>query len=276
MRILLGVGICAGLGLAWALFWLGFTHQRFLAYHRHTGRPVPPLGLRGGVVFYLRTLGSILQIVVWLVWALGRDGLRQPRGPVTGPPVLCVHGFHLSGTSLWGMRRTLERRGRPTRAVWLGLPYQHQEVYARPLRRVLEELRAQRPDEPIDVVAHSMGGLILRWVLARNPELAAGVRRIVTLGTPHRGTALLRWLRSGPVYRMMSRKSGFIRDLPTFEESAPHAEVLTVGTVHDLVVYPLETALLPEAEQVTYQRIGHLGLLTEPSVRERVADWLQR
>lgn len=276
MGVLLVIGWLTAIGLGWALFWIGFTHRRFLAYHRRTGRNVPPLGWSGVCLFHLRTLRSIALVAWWMAITWWRDGLRVPAGEITGGPVLCVHGYHMVGSSLWGIRRDLESRGRPTQAVFLGLPCRDQEAYARPLRRVLRSLREARPGEPIDVVAHSMGGVILRLVLANDPELAACIRRIVTLGAPHRGTALLRWFRSGSLYQMLSRKSEFLRDLPDFQTVTPQAEVLTVATVHDLVVYPLETAHLPGAEQVTFERIGHLGLLTERSVRRVVVEWLDR
>jgi pimeloyl-ACP methyl ester carboxylesterase len=276
MELLPVLGTVVLVALGWPLSWIAFTHRRYVNFHRREGRSYPPLGVAGWTVFYLRTLGSILRLAAWMVRAWGAEGLRVPAGELSGGPVLCVHGFHMTATSTWGHRRTLEARGRPTRAVFLGLPYRNQEVYGRSLRRVLRALREERPGEPVDVVAHSMGGLILRLVLAREPELAAGVRRIVTLGTPHHGTALLRWFRSGPVYRMMSRESKFLRELPDFAHSTPQAEVLTVATAHDLVVYPVETAYLPGAHQVTLEGIGHVGMLTEREVRDRVADWLQR
>ena len=272
----LALALLALVALGWVVLWLAFTHRRFHNFHRREGRSYPPLGVSGWVVFYARTVGSILCLGAWMIRAWRADGLRVPAGEVTGGPVLCVHGFHLGSTSQWGHRQSLEARGRPTRAVFLGPPYRSHDVYARSLLRTFRALREERPGEPIDVVAHSMGGLIVRLVLSREPELAAGIRRIVTLGTPHHGTALLRWFRSGPVYRMMSRESEFLRELPDFAASAPQAEVLTVATAHDQVVYPVETAHLPGAEQVTLEGVGHVGMLTERAVRARVAEWLGR
>ena len=56
------------------------------------------------------------------------------------------------------------------------------------LRRLLERLHGAEPAVPIDVVAHSQGGLVARAALgARAPP---GVRTLVTLGTPHHGADL--------------------------------------------------------------------------------------
>jgi len=45
------------------------------------------------------------------------------------------------------------------------------------------------PHERVDLIAHSMGGLDARYALAHF-GLAARVRSLVTVGTPHRGTPL--------------------------------------------------------------------------------------
>lgn len=259
VAIVLGAAIYAGV----VLFWIGFTHRRYAAYHRAEGiEPEAPPG-GGWVMFYLRTVAGAFRVGWWNVRALGRDGLRLPAGASNGSTVVCVHGFHMNGSCTWGIRRYLEARGRPTRALFLGPPYRRPEVYARALRRVLLETAPASPDGRLDVVAHSMGGLVLRHALADEPSLASRVGRIVTLGTPHRGTAVLRRFRSGPVYRMMGRESAYVRDLPDFERSAPRSVVTTIAASHDLVVYPAGVAHLPGSRAVELPGVGHLGLLTE-------------
>ncbi len=138
----------------------------------------------------------------------------------------------------------------------------------------MRDLQLQFKGERIDVVAHSMGGLITRKVLAEDPGLAAAVGRIVTLGSPHHGTGLLSWIRFGPVYEMMGFDSDFIKEVPDFQTSTPRAEVTTVATEQDLIVYPVATCYLKGSRQVTLNGIGHLGLLTEPRVMGLVAEAL--
>jgi hypothetical protein len=268
--LIVGALLIAG----WILLWTGLTHLRWTRFYERLGQQAPQLPGWGWLRFYCRTVGAAFQIIWWLLVHLFEDRLRRPTGGITGPPLLCVHGFHMTGSCMWGIRRLLESRGRATRAVFLGAPYQSAETYAKPLARALRDLQSQFSAAGYDIVAHSMGGLITRKVLADEPELAAGVRRIVTLGTPHHGTGLLSWLRFGPVYRMMSRDSVFLEELPDFQESAPHAEVTTVATAQDLVVYPVSTCHLPGAREVTLSGIGHLGLLTEPSAFEVIAEAL--
>lgn len=266
--------LCALLIAGWILFWTVVSQLRWSHFYRRIGEESPSLGSLGWLRFYIRTLEAALELIWWAFVHLFQDGLRRPSGPQTGPPVLCVHGFHMTGTSMWGIRRHLETRGRPTRAVFLGSPYQSAEVYAKPLARAMRDLQLHFRGEGFDVVAHSMGGLITRKVLAEDPDLAAGARRIVTLGSPHHGTGLLSWIRFGPVYQMMSLESDFIRELPDFRESAPAAQVTTVATEQDLVVYPVSSCHLAGSREVTFEGLGHLGLLTEPEALAVVAEAL--
>ena len=219
-------------------------------------------------------MSASIALLRWLFLHLFQNGLRRPTGTVTGPPVLCVHGFHMTGSCMWGIRRHLESRGRPTRSVFLGEPYRSADVYAESLARAMRDLQAQFEGEGLDIVAHSMGGLITRKVLAEDPKLASDVRRIVTLGSPHHGTGLLSWIRFGPVYAMMGLDSDFIRELPDFQATASEAAVTTVATDQDLIVYPVTTCYLPGSRKVTLNGLGHLGLLTEPEALEAVCEAL--
>ena len=277
MRVFLLLLIPAGATLVIVgsiLFWTGFTHFRWHRFYQDSGREPPPLSRGGWPHFYLRTLRAALEITWWTLAHIFQNRLRLPAGKDTGPPVLCVHGFHMTGACMWGIRRRLEAHGRPTRAVFLGEPYRGADVYAAALSRAMRELVARSEDGRFDVVAHSMGGLITRKVLADVPQLAEHTRCVVTLGSPHHGTGLLSWIRFGPVYRMMSLESEFIRNLPSLRESAPNAEVTTVATKQDLVVYPTDTCFLPGARQITLNGLGHIGLLTEPEALGIVVDAL--
>jgi uncharacterized protein (TIGR03437 family) len=79
----------------------------------------------------------------------------------------------------------------------------------------------------VDVVAHSMGGLILRSYLAGKadatpaayaPPANTGIRKAVFLGTPHFGTALAGQLGSDAQTQEMSLGSQFLFDLNTWNE----------------------------------------------------------
>jgi len=51
---------------------------------------------------------------------------------------------------------------------------------------------ARSPNEPVHVIAHSMGGLDSRYMISKL-GMAERVLSLTTLGTPHRGTAFADW-----------------------------------------------------------------------------------
>ncbi len=257
------------------VFWTGLSQLKFLAFYRGEGMPPPPMGAGGWALFYRRTLRGALYLLWWSIRAAGQAGYRQPAGRPSGRPVLCVHGIFMNSTCMWGIRSALQRDGRGTRSVSLGMPIPTPMVYAKPLASVMDEMATSFPDQGFDVVAHSLGGVMLREVLRQRPDLAPSIGRIVTLGTPHHGTAFVRWLRFGPLYQMLNRQSTYLRDLPAFAELAPAAKVTTVATRHDLVVYPIESALLAGTEKVILDDISHLGLMCQPAVMEIVVEALE-
>ncbi|HUI57491.1 MAG TPA: hypothetical protein VLY04_21085 [Bryobacteraceae bacterium] len=77
-------------------------------------------------------------------------------------------------------------------------PTQGTEVRSGQLRNAIgEALRTGQlnPAEPIDIIAHSLGGLDSRRMIATNPFIEAGgnnvpVRTLATISTPHRGSPI--------------------------------------------------------------------------------------
>jgi hypothetical protein len=114
-----------------------------------------------------------------------------------------------------GMARNLIRSpGDPNKTLWVFRYYdlddRRFDTYGRALVRLISFIRdlaaSKRPDEPkprVNIIAHSMGGLLVREaVQVTYPELKqrAGdhINKIVTLGTPHQGISfqfLQDWLK---------------------------------------------------------------------------------
>lgn len=234
-------------------------HASFVRWHTARGRPAP-----AGLEWLVHEVLDLRWIGWWYLRAFFGDGHRAGEGR----PVLCVHGYTQSGTNFHGLRVHLRR---PTVAVSLLHRLAPLRWYAARLEARLEDLVRAHPDG-VDVVAHSMGGVVLRMVLAGRRDLAAGVRTVVTLGSPHRGTAAARWLPPVvPEVRALRRRSPVLASLPSLVELLPHGRVVTIAATADTVVYPVETALVPGAHHVVLPGMGHAGLLTRREAFEAVA-----
>jgi len=124
----------------------------------------------------------------------------------------------------------------------------------------------------IDLVAHSMGGLVARCYL----QLLGGARRVdrlVTLGTPHHGTHAATFIPS-PLVRQLLPGSPFLRDLN--EQPPPDGlEITSIVAGRDLLIQPVESARCPFGESVHFEDFGHLELLFRPEVFAEVAARLR-
>ncbi|HEY2430161.1 MAG TPA: alpha/beta fold hydrolase, partial [Acidimicrobiales bacterium] len=113
----------------------------------------------------------------------------RPSGePEHDTPVLLVHGYAHNQSGWWVMDRALRQAGFTSvhRLNYVpfgsGIPALAERLAAR-----VEEICAFTGADRIHVVAHSLGGVMLRWYA----QECGGDRRLataVTLGSPHEGT----------------------------------------------------------------------------------------
>ncbi len=253
--------------------WMGAAHVHAWAWHRRHDPARPALGAAAHVRAWLEEARAFAVLGVWHVIAWPQDDLRWPGVVASGPPVLFVHGFTQNGTNGWGLRRRLEALGRPTAAVSLGLPFRSIHAHAAALTARLRELAAAFPDG-FDVVAHSMGGVVLRYALVEHPDLAGRVRRVVTLGSPHAGTAGARLAPRGwrVDFSELAPHAPLFARLPSLSDLLPHADVTTVAAVGDLIVYPVATCHQPGARAIALPLLGHASLLTHPRALDVVIE----
>ncbi|MBA2609457.1 MAG: peptidoglycan DD-metalloendopeptidase family protein [Actinobacteria bacterium] len=167
------------------------------------------------------------------------------------------------------------------------------------LRDLLDQISVDHPGVPVDLIAHSQGGLIAREALAEKYDGAGHalppVAHFVTLGTPHHGTdgatanAWLRWSIGGRAIRALARRfhkpfdltgpgvaqlsetSDFIREINR-RPLRPGVAYTSIAAARDLVV-PAPRARLRGASNVLVDVGGltdsHSALTeAEPAQRE--------
>ena len=93
------------------------------------------------------------------------------------------------------------------------------EVMAWELRRIVKTVLEENVfsmERPIDIVAHSMGGILARVAL-ETPEFAGKINHLITLATPHSGTELARYLHTKKAQSLRPNShllNGLNRQLP--------------------------------------------------------------
>lgn len=209
--------------------------------------------------------------------ALARMALEPWRAPpdeATGfdptlpRPVLLVHGFACSRAVWRPLLARLRAAGvGPVRAVSLEPALASIDAYAAELLGELDALGSRAGGHAITIVAHSMGGLVARAALRGARPGVVG--RIITLGTPHHGTALacrFQW----PNARQMCLGSSWLMELNTRQEGRLEVPLTSVYSLDDNYVVPAQSARLNGARTIELQGLGHLSLLESKAALEQV------
>ncbi|MFE2040142.1 esterase/lipase family protein [Streptomyces sp. NPDC059477] len=227
------------------------------------------------------------------------SGIIQERRPATGatasipsptapegarrlpteakPPVVLLHGFIDNRSVFVLLRRYLAQHGRQ-RVVSLNYSPLTCDIRtaAELLGRHIEGICERTGSDRVDIVGHSLGGLIARYYAQRLGG-DARVRTLVTLGTPHSGTRVAPLADAHPIVRQMRPGSEVIEELA---RPAPGCRTRFVSFWSDLdhLMDPLETACLDHpdllAHNVRVSGIGHLALPVHPAVANGIRQAL--
>jgi pimeloyl-ACP methyl ester carboxylesterase len=243
---------------------------------RRLGGPVPPeyrLGLRGAARLFLGELRATLWTSSW--------GMLRPRlhaldvaTPSRGLPVLLVHGYVCNRGYWTKLSRQLAQAGIAHDAVDLEPIGADIDDVVPQVEQAVTELCARTGSGQVILVAHSMGGLVARAWLRRHGT--ARVARIITIGTPHHGTALAN-LAAGANARQMSRVDGapdaWLAQLAASETPELRSLITSMYSHHDNIVAPQTSAHLPGARNIAFGGIGHVALASDARVlRQLLAE----
>jgi pimeloyl-ACP methyl ester carboxylesterase len=118
----------------------------------------------------------------------------------------------------------------------------------------------------VDVVGHSLGGLIARYH-AQVLDRSGRVRTVVTLGTPHGGTLAAQLLRAHPLVRELCPDSPVVAELARPAEGCRTRFVAYWGDL-DPFVLPFSSGAIRHPDlDATNIRVPGAGHLTLPSCR---------
>jgi pimeloyl-ACP methyl ester carboxylesterase len=185
------------------------------------------------------------------------------------PPVVLLHGFIDNRSVFVLLRRSLAQHGRHRIESLNYSPLTCDiRTAAELLGRHIEEICERTGSRQVDVVGHSLGGLIARYYVQRlGGDLR--VRTLVTLGTPHSGTRVVPLANAHPIVRQMRPGSAVLEELA---QPAPGCRTHFVSFWSDLdhLMDPLETACIEHpdltVQNVRVSGIGHLALPVHPAV----------
>ncbi len=192
--------------------------------------------------------------------------LPLPGGAARGPrPVIVVHGYAMNRANFVLLARRLRDAGL---GPVLGFEYWSLGKTASAARRLAEyvaEVRAATGAAQVDVIGHSMGGVVGRYFV----QLGGGdgvVANLITIGSPHAGTDV-----SAVGIGRPAKELFFGSTLLARLRAAPlpsRTRWTVIWSRSDALVPGARQARVAGPEELVHDDLGHLSLLTS----RRVAD----
>ncbi len=179
-----------------------------------------------------------------------------------GRPVLLVHGRNGSSGNFQVMGKKLVDAGH--RVYTLDMPDTKADpaTWLKPLREAVAATLDNARSPELDLVAHSMGGLLGRAYLG-TPEGKQQVRRLVMLASPHRGSKLA-FLLGDPAAVQMRPESEFLEGLNASVAPDVLGRCVNIFTGTDTRIYPPSNAHLDGARKnVMLWGPGHATILRD-------------
>lgn len=200
---------------------------------------------------------------------------KKPADGAEGLPVLLVHGYGCNSGYWHGMSKVLSKARITHYAVDMEPVIGGIDDYVPIINEAIERICADTGQDKIVIVAHSMGGLVARAYIRVH-----GVRRIakvITLGTPHHGTALahfgvglnthqMRWTAA----EQEGLASDWLRALAASEDICVNRLFVSIYSHHDNIISPQMSSHLEGAKNVEFHAIGHVALGLHPLVQAHV------
>lgn len=244
----------------------------------------PWMRFRAGGIRQLTASWSLVReaaasFLTYELYPLGIGGTSLPAiGPLVGPlvrplvgigrpptdskvPILFIHGLLHNGSAFAWLKQQLGLRGwRHFREMNLSTAFHSIPAMAEQTAQAVARMQRKYNTRQIDIVAHSMGGLVARYYLQMlGGDQEGSVRWLVTLGTPHRGTRLSNYAFLSHL-RELGPTSQTIRSLHECPIPAK-TKVLSISGNLDVMMWPRDCARWEGVRHIHLNGVGHAGLL---------------
>ncbi|MGZ3239005.1 MAG: esterase/lipase family protein [Burkholderiaceae bacterium] len=196
-------------------------------------------------------------------------------------PVLLIHGYICNSGQWQILSQRMSVNGITHHAIDLEPVLGDIESYVPIVHQAIDMLCNETGSNKIIVVAHSMGGLAARAYMKVHGS--THIAKIITLGTPHHGTALASFGKGENSRQMRWRpnakqgiSSDWLRQLAKDENQSDYGLIVSIYSHHDNIIAPQTSSHLVGARNIAFHGIGHVALLFDTSIQEKVIEEIQK
>jgi triacylglycerol lipase len=211
----------------------------------------------------------ILHLFAGLL-AVGSSCAQAPKAvpPPRVERVVLVHGFLENGETFKMLKKRLEKRGVQCFVPRLR-PSDGRGGLENLAARLKQDIEARfGTQQPISIVAFSMGGLVSR-VYLQNLGGAKRCENLITISSPHQGTNAA-WIYPTKGAEQMRPGSQFLADLQATEDRLGKMPVASYRTPMDLVILPPTRSIWERADNLEFPVLLHPLMLSSNKVLSEI------
>ena len=247
--------------LALAGVYIAYMAILFIATYRLNRNDAEPRTTLGALALAcLREAGTAPGVFLW----------RQPFRTFAEPDnlatssqsgVVFIHGF-LCNRAFWSpWMAQLRLQKRAFASVSLEPVFGSIDDYAAIVEAAVAKV-SQATGQAPTLICHSMGGLAARAWLRSNAANDDRIKRVITVGSPHFGTALSTEKALLPLTntQQMQRLGAWTQQLAKDEPRARYGKFTCWYSNCDNIVVPTSTATLPGADNRLITAQGHISM----------------
>ncbi|MYM23784.1 alpha/beta fold hydrolase [Duganella sp. FT135W] len=212
-------------------------------------------------LFWHEFSASMLTSSYYMLRPIGMQVHPDPQGL----PVLLIHGYACNSGYWLPMSKLLTQARISHYGIDLEPPGASIDDFVPQVQAAVQRLCDATGSAQVIIVGHSMGGLLARAYLRQHGNLQ--VARVITLGTPHHGTALAHF-GPGSNAAQMRRDSAWLAALAASEANTQRMLISSIYSVHDNIIAPQDSSELPGARNLVFGAIGHVALGRHPEIMQ--------
>lgn len=205
------------------------------------------------------------------------SGYPHPQHSVNPRPILLVHGIVHNRSAFHPLKARLERLG------WHNIYTMNYQTHHGSLSRMVGDL-SKRVDailketnaQQVDIVAHSLGGLVSRFYMTLG-DGRGKVKELITLGTSHQGTQISNLLSMLPGNALSSdlRPDSYLLKILNDTALSKGSQLTSIASSFDWTVWPKNSCWVSGTPKSSYQNIsidsiGHTSLLYDEKVFQAI------
>lgn len=259
------------------LFRLLITANNFyLSLHFGSETPhIFRIGLKQAVKLFCSEFKATIVTSSWLMPFYKVEKYISKYSTVL--PVLLVHGYACNS----GYWYPLSKKFRQASITHYGMDLEpiagSIDEYVPAIARMVEKICRETGANKIIAIGHSMGGLAIRAYI--NTHGLDHIAKVISLGTPHRGTGIAQF-GIGQNCKQMKWSAGkpdgmpseWLCQLAEKEHEEIYRHFVSIYSHHDNIIAPQTSSYLTGAKNLEFQGIGHVAMALHPLIQDIVID----